>query len=277
MPALRRAFNVLMIGVLALTLVACFQTAGSPIEPTIALDTATAPRPLESPTPDLSPTPFITAISTEGFRAPDNSAGGSPTVSGVESSPATMSVVQQTLFPPSSTSALASGSSGTSSPAAGGSPAASTAQSTARLATQQTGQPPSALNTPTPLATEGPCVHTVQPGEYIYAIARKYNVKPEDLLAANPNYAGNPDRMQPGDVLNIPNCGPQGGTPTQLAAETGTAPDGSTGRVYTVAPGDTLGAIARKFGVTVQQIKQANNLNSDFLSVGQTLIIPGVK
>src|SRR5258708_4029327 len=37
--------------------------------------------------------------------------------------------------------------------------------------------------TPTALATEGPCIHTVQPGEWLYSIARKYNITPAQLLA----------------------------------------------------------------------------------------------
>ena len=44
--------------------------------------------------------------------------------------------------------------------------------------------------------------------------------------------------------------------------------------VYTVAAGDVLGGIALRFGVTVNQIAQWNNLkNPDFISVGQKLTI----
>jgi peptidoglycan endopeptidase LytF len=44
---------------------------------------------------------------------------------------------------------------------------------------------------------------------------------------------------------------------------------------YTVAPGDTLYGIARKFGVNVNDITSLNGLSSNNLSVGQTLQIPG--
>ncbi len=45
---------------------------------------------------------------------------------------------------------------------------------------------------------------------------------------------------------------------------------------YTVQPGDTLFGIARRFGITVQAIVQANALfNPDFLLIGQSLLIPG--
>ena len=44
--------------------------------------------------------------------------------------------------------------------------------------------------------------------------------------------------------------------------------------VYTVAPGDVLSGIAPRFGVTVQQIQQWNNIkNPDIISVGQKLTI----
>ena len=58
-------------------------------------------------------------------------------------------------------------------------------------------------------------------------------------------------------------------SPTKV---TGTVP----GQTYVVQPGDTLGAIADEFGVTVQELIDANGLtNPDVLRVGQELIIPG--
>ena len=44
--------------------------------------------------------------------------------------------------------------------------------------------------------------------------------------------------------------------------------------VYTVAAGDVLSGIALRFGVTVAQIQQWNNIkNPDILSIGQKLTI----
>ena len=43
---------------------------------------------------------------------------------------------------------------------------------------------------------------------------------------------------------------------------------------YTVQPGDSLWRIARRFGTTVEAIKQANGLTSDTILVGQVLRIP---
>lgn len=44
---------------------------------------------------------------------------------------------------------------------------------------------------------------------------------------------------------------------------------------YTVVSGDSLYKIAKKFGVSIATIKNANGLKSDLIYVGQTLTIPG--
>ena len=45
-------------------------------------------------------------------------------------------------------------------------------------------------------------------------------------------------------------------------------------KYYTVKSGDTLWSISKKYGITVDELKQINNLSSNLLSVGQNLIIP---
>ena len=58
------------------------------------------------------------------------------------------------------------------------------------------------------------------------------------------------------------------------SAPSPTPPTGG-GNVYTVQAGDTLYRIAQRFGVSVGDIIDANNLTSTVLSVGQQLTIPG--
>lgn len=49
-----------------------------------------------------------------------------------------------------------------------------------------------------------------------------------------------------------------------------------TGTTYTVQRGDTLSVIARRYGITVNQLAQANNIsNVNLIRVGQVLRIPG--
>ncbi len=53
--------------------------------------------------------------------------------------------------------------------------------------------------------------------------------------------------------------------------------DAGTGgpQTYTVQPGDTLGAIAQRFGVTVEAIVEANGITDpDLIAVDQELVIP---
>ena len=48
---------------------------------------------------------------------------------------------------------------------------------------------------------------------------------------------------------------------------------GTGGNTYVVQPGDSLYSIARKFNTSVDSIKRKNNLSSNLLSVGQSLVI----
>ncbi len=48
----------------------------------------------------------------------------------------------------------------------------------------------------------------------------------------------------------------------------------SSSNYYTVKSGDSLWSISKKFGITVDELKQANNLTSNLLSIGQNLLIP---
>ena len=43
---------------------------------------------------------------------------------------------------------------------------------------------------------------------------------------------------------------------------------------YTVQPGATLSAISKAYGVSISDIKKANNMSSDVLRIGQKLKIP---
>ncbi len=106
--------------------------------------------------------------------------------------------------------------------------------------------------------------YTVQAGDTLASIAQKLNVDLAQLTNLN-----NAALIQPGEVLKVPgqsasSSGPGGG---------GTPP--APTRTYTVKAGDTLYAIAVKYGTTVQAIAAANNIsNPNLISVGQVLKIP---
>ena len=131
---------------------------------------------------------------------------------------------------------------------------------------------PSGLITPTSLfAEDDRCTYTVQGGDNLFRIAVNHDVTLDDLRIANPEIVG--DLIQPGQVLNIPNCNVEAPEIVPTAPPQITVVGG--GRVHVVQSGETLLAIARQYGVTVDDIVQANNLTDpNRLSVGQELKIP---
>ncbi|GIL08625.1 MAG: hypothetical protein BroJett033_1360 [Chloroflexota bacterium] len=118
---------------------------------------------------------------------------------------------------------------------------------------------------PLPAAAAVPAVtHEVGYGDTLAAIASRYNVTVDDIMALNG--LDNPNRIYRGQTLIIT---PGSGLP---AAETGGAPGGIA---YVVQPGDQLAAIAQRFGVSWPAVVQANNITDpNSIQVGQTLIIP---
>ncbi len=109
-----------------------------------------------------------------------------------------------------------------------------------------------------------PSVHVVQAGENLYRIALRYGVSYQALAAANG--IANPNHIYVGQRLKIPGAGT---TPSP-------APQPSpSGQTYTVRRGDTLSAIALRFGVSMWVLARANGIsNPSFIYVGQVLRIP---
>jgi LysM repeat protein len=114
-------------------------------------------------------------------------------------------------------------------------------------------------------APSGPMtVHVVSANETLFAIALRYGVTVEDIKAVN---GLGSDVIYVGQQLNIPGTG--SGGQSQPGTSSGTQ------RYHTVQLNETLLTIALKYGVTVEQILQANGLsNPDFVWVGQRLLIP---
>jgi LysM repeat protein len=48
-------------------------------------------------------------------------------------------------------------------------------------------------------------------------------------------------------------------------------------KTHTVAKGDSLARIARVYGITVAELKAANNMSTDLIKIGQTLQLPSVQ
>ncbi len=139
---------------------------------------------------------------------------------------------------------------------------------------------PSGLVTPTAMfnGSEDGCSYIVQPGDSLFRIANSVNVSLDEMRAANPDLVGEAPILQPGQQLNVPNCGQaapaaDAGVVAPPATDAPVAPPG--GEIYSVQSGDTLMTIARQFGTTIDEIVAANGLtNPNRLDIGQQLIIP---
>jgi LysM repeat protein len=139
-----------------------------------------------------------------------------------------------------------------------------------------TGDGPAPTPSPTSPPAGTPTTYVVQRGDTLGRIATRFGVTVQAIMAAN--NLTNPNLIFAGQRLTIPTGGAPAPTPT-AAPPTGTPPPTTTpppgGTTYTVQRGDTLSAIARRFGVTVQAIMTANNLtNPNLIFVGQVLTIP---
>ena len=96
-------------------------------------------------------------------------------------------------------------------------------------------------------------VYTVSSGDNLYKIATKYNLTVDDLVNYNDLATTN---LSIGQQLLIP---------VQKTNETQT---------YIVKSGDTLYSIASKYGISVNTLKNYNNLTTNVLNIGQKINIP---
>ncbi len=106
-------------------------------------------------------------------------------------------------------------------------------------------------------------IYVVQKGDNLSTIAKKYNVTVAEIQEWN----------------NLSNNNIQLGTPIQVAKK-GTenkveaAPEQDRKDIqYVVQKGDNLGNIAKKFGTSLAELKQWNNLNDNSIALGSTLIV----
>lgn len=117
--------------------------------------------------------------------------------------------------------------------------------------------------------------HVVSRGESISAIAKRNGVTVQDILMANNIPAKDAAKIRPGKRLTIPSKG-------GVEASSGSKGSKSSAKskTHTIARGESLSTIAKRHGVTVQELCKANNLSAkqaDKIQAGQTLTIPAKK
>ncbi len=98
--------------------------------------------------------------------------------------------------------------------------------------------------------------YIVKKGDTLWSIARDNNITVQELKNLN-NLASN--SLSIGDILKLPTDDNDNNV--------------ETSGIYTVKKGDTLYSIARKYNITVDELKRINNLTSNSLSIGQQLKI----
>ena len=105
-----------------------------------------------------------------------------------------------------------------------------------------------------------PKTHTVKSGETLSKIAEKYGVTISQLREWN-NLKD--DNIRVGDKLSI----------SGKATSSASSSNSDNKQTYTVRRGDTLDKIAHSFGVTVDEIKEWNNIKGNNINAGQKLTI----
>ena len=109
--------------------------------------------------------------------------------------------------------------------------------------------------------------YTVKAGDSLYRIAVNHNMSLQELKNLN-NLSSN--LIMPGQVLKV-----SGKTvsnkPSTNTAQNSNQNQANGNGTYTVKAGDSLWAIANSHKMTLNDLKQVNNLSSDLIYVGQTL------
>lgn len=119
--------------------------------------------------------------------------------------------------------------------------------------------PPAALAAP---AGQSGATHVVQRGETLTSIAARYGVSAAALAQANG--ISNPSLIYAGQRLAIPGAG----SPSPITPA-------SSRTVHVVRPGETLSAIAARYGLSTSALAQANGIsNPSLIRSGQRLAIP---
>jgi LysM repeat protein len=275
--ALLAAFTLLLSG--------CFRPAGDTIQPTSDLSGDTSVLPLDNAA-SATVAPAVTLLSPNTSAATATQA--LPALTQVTLSPATATpfpadtsadatATLQIITPGISLGLLTPD---TPIPAPTELPSPGVSEETA--AVDMSGAE-SGLPTTEPLVSGEECTYTIEPGDSLYLIAIRNDTTVAALQEVNPDLTGAAPILQIGQVIRLSDCVPGGESvveetdPVEVPDEAeviGTAlPAGA--QTYRVQPGDTLGAIATRFGVTVRAITEANSIsNPNALSIGQELIIP---
>lgn len=121
--------------------------------------------------------------------------------------------------------------------------------------------------------------YTIQSGDTLNDIASRYGTTVETL--ARENNISDVNKIIAGNSLVVPMETvdlTQFTDPVPTASDIHQADSGIVGNTYVVQPGDTLNNLAVQYGISVDAIAEANNIqNVNMIMAGQQLIIPGAE
>lgn len=100
-------------------------------------------------------------------------------------------------------------------------------------------------------------VHKIERGETLYSISKRYGVTVDQILEHNPTADAG---LEVDHILKVPYVPRAPKRPTN-------------GNTHIVAEKETLFSISRQYGVSVDELKQWNNLTDNALALGQELTI----
>lgn len=105
--------------------------------------------------------------------------------------------------------------------------------------------------------------HQLAPRETLYSIARKYNVTVAELMDCNG--LASAEKLRAGQTLRIPskNAPVKGGASGSIGKK----------KTHLVQKKDNLWTIARKYNVSVEELKRWNNVAETNLRAGSTLVV----
>ncbi|MBR3660556.1 MAG: LysM peptidoglycan-binding domain-containing protein [Bacilli bacterium] len=96
-------------------------------------------------------------------------------------------------------------------------------------------------------------IYTIKKGDNLYSIAKRFNISLNDLINFNEMSS---TLLTIGDELLIPTN------------------NSNLDITYIVKPNDTLYSIAKRYNISINMLKNKNNLENNMLQIGQKLIIP---
>jgi membrane-bound lytic murein transglycosylase D len=121
--------------------------------------------------------------------------------------------------------------------------------------------------------------HSVRKGETLGGISKRYGITVADIVTANKLKSKHKLRVGQSLVIPVPMAAADDRSEkTARKSESSLSPaplPKADGKKYSIKSGDTLWDLAKKFGVTTSEIRQANRMSvRDKLAVGASLVIP---